>query len=84
MLGFSLLITLVHRPLVRRIHHAGVLIVRRRVGNAGVLQFFGNNDLTTLEWTSKRLGATTLACIHRRRSRNQGACTRTLPVFELS
>ena len=30
------------------------------MGNAGVLQFFGNNDLTTLEWISKRLGATTL------------------------
>ena len=30
------------------------------MGNAGVLQFFGNNDLTTLEWISKRLGATTI------------------------
>jgi len=30
------------------------------MGNAGVLQFFGNNDLTTLEWVSKRLGTTTL------------------------
>lgn len=28
--------------------------------NAGVLQFFGNSDLTTLEWISKRLGETTL------------------------
>lgn len=26
------------------------------VGNAGVLQFFGNTDLTTLEWISKRMG----------------------------
>jgi type IV secretion system protein VirD4 len=25
-----------------------------------VLQFFGNNDLTTLEWVSKRLGSTTI------------------------
>lgn len=30
------------------------------MGNAGVLQFFGNNDLTTLEWISKRLGVTTI------------------------
>lgn len=30
------------------------------VGNAGVLQFFGNNDLTTLDWISKRLGQTTI------------------------
>ena len=28
------------------------------LGNAGVLQFFGNNDLTTLEWISKRCGRT--------------------------
>jgi type IV secretion system protein VirD4 len=26
------------------------------LGNAGVLQFFGNNDLTTLDWISKRCG----------------------------
>lgn len=30
------------------------------LGNAGVLQFFGNSDLTTLEWISKRLGQTTI------------------------
>ena len=30
------------------------------LGNAGILQFFGNNDLTTLEWISKRLGKTTI------------------------
>lgn len=30
------------------------------LGNAGVLQFFGNNDLTTLEWISKRCGRTTI------------------------
>lgn len=30
------------------------------MGNAGTLQFFGNNDLTTLEWISKRLGSTTI------------------------
>jgi len=28
------------------------------MGNAGVLQFFGNSDLTTLEWICKRLGKT--------------------------
>lgn len=28
------------------------------LGNAGVMQFFGNSDLTTLEWISKRLGKT--------------------------
>lgn len=26
------------------------------LGNAGMLQFFGNSDMTTLEWISKRLG----------------------------
>ena len=26
------------------------------LGNAGILQFFGNNDLTTLDWISKRCG----------------------------
>jgi type IV secretion system protein VirD4 len=30
------------------------------MANAGVLQFFGNSDLTTLEWISKRLGSTTI------------------------
>jgi len=30
------------------------------MGNAGVLQFFGNADLTTLDWISKRLGETTI------------------------
>lgn len=30
------------------------------LGNAGVLQFFGNNDTTTLEHISKRLGKTTM------------------------
>lgn len=28
------------------------------LGNAGVLQFFGNSDYTTLDWISKRLGDT--------------------------
>ena len=26
------------------------------LGNAGILQFFGNSDMTTLEWLSKRMG----------------------------
>jgi len=30
------------------------------LGNAGVLQFFGNNDTTTLEYISKRLGKTSM------------------------
>lgn len=30
------------------------------LGNSGVLQFFGNNDLTTLEFLQKRLGKTAL------------------------
>jgi type IV secretion system protein VirD4 len=30
------------------------------LGNAGVVQFFGNSDMTTLEWISKRLGQTTI------------------------
>ena len=28
------------------------------MGNAGILQFFGNNDLTTTEYISKKLGKT--------------------------
>jgi type IV secretion system protein VirD4 len=30
------------------------------LGNAGLLQFFGNTDLGTLEWLSKRCGSTTI------------------------
>ena len=30
------------------------------LGNAGILQFFGNNDLTTLEWIVKRCGKTAI------------------------
>lgn len=30
------------------------------LGNAGVLQFFGNSDMRTLEWISNRLGETTI------------------------
>ena len=30
------------------------------LGNAGVVQVFGNSDLTTLEWVSKKLGDTTV------------------------
>jgi type IV secretion system protein VirD4 len=33
------------------------------MGNAGVVQFFGNNDLTTLEWISKRLDKTTIETV---------------------
>lgn len=30
------------------------------MGNCGILQFFGNSDMQTLEWISKRLGQTTV------------------------
>ena len=30
------------------------------LGNAGILQFYGNSDLTTLEWISQRLGTTSV------------------------
>jgi type IV secretion system protein VirD4 len=33
------------------------------MGNAGLIQFFGNNDLTTLEYISKRLGKSTLLTV---------------------
>lgn len=39
------------------------------MGNAGLLQFFGNNDLTTLEYVSKRLGRSTIVQV------NQGEVT---------
>lgn len=35
------------------------------LANSGIVQVFGNSDLTTLEWVSKRLG-TTLVQLHRR------------------
>ena len=34
------------------------------LGNAGVLQFFANNDLTTLEWISKRCGNVSIRVRH--------------------
>jgi type IV secretion system protein VirD4 len=33
------------------------------MGNAGVVQFFGNNDLSTLEWISKRLDKTSIEVV---------------------
>lgn len=35
------------------------------LGNAGVLQFFGNSDVFTLEWIAKRLGKTSLIVTRR-------------------
>ena len=35
------------------------------LGNAGIVQFFGNNDTFTLEWISKRLGKTSLIVTRR-------------------
>lgn len=48
------------------------------MGNAGVLQFFGNSDLETLNWISKRLGNTTVltqshSYVGREASERQGA-----------
>ena len=48
------------------------------MGNAGVLQFFGNSDLETLTWISKRLGDTTVVTqshshVGRDASERQGA-----------
>ena len=36
------------------------------LGNAGVLQFFGNNDLTTLEWISRFCGKTSIQTIQKK------------------
>jgi len=33
------------------------------LGNAGILQFFGNNDMATLEWISKRCGTTSFETV---------------------
>lgn len=63
------------------------------MGNAGILQFFGNNDLTTLEWVSKRLGTTTIEQLSSsrvgpkaRESGTMGAgesyAPRTVPILE--
>ena len=35
------------------------------LGNAGILQFFGNSDITTLELIEKRLGQTTISVAHK-------------------
>ena len=35
------------------------------LGNAGIVQFFGNNDLTTLEWISKRCGKTSIKTLRK-------------------
>lgn len=43
------------------------------LGNAGVLQFFANADMTTLEWLSKRLGQTEV--IRETKGRSETATT---------
>lgn len=43
------------------------------LGNAGVLQFFANSDLTTLEWLSKRMGQVEL--IRETRGSSEAATT---------
>ena len=35
------------------------------LGNAGIVQCFGNNDLTTLEWISKRCGKTSILTLRK-------------------
>ena len=35
------------------------------LGNAGIVQFFGNNDLTTLEWIGKRCGRTAIKTLRK-------------------
>lgn len=45
------------------------------MGNAGVLQFFGNNDVTTLEFIERRLGKTTIR-VRREHEVNQEARNR--------
>lgn len=35
------------------------------LGNAGIVQCFGNSDLTTLEWISKRLGRTSIQTVRK-------------------
>lgn len=35
------------------------------LGNAGIVQCFGNNDLTTLEWISKRCGKTSIETLRK-------------------
>ncbi|GJL65872.1 MAG: hypothetical protein NPIRA05_08430 [Nitrospirales bacterium] len=50
-------------PILQDLGHLEALYKERWqtfVGNAGVLQFFGNNDVKTLEYISKRLGQTSL------------------------
>ena len=44
------------------------------MGNCGILQFFGNSDMQTLEWISKRLGQTTVTSSS---SRNPAYSSRT-------
>jgi type IV secretion system protein VirD4 len=62
------------------------------MGNAGVLQFFGNNDLTTLEWVSKRLGSTTIEVMaqsittaeqEKTGARGESYSTQTVKVMEV-
>lgn len=44
------------------------------MGNAGLMQFFGNNDMTTLEYLSKRVGKSTIVQISQAEvSMQQGA-----------
>jgi len=47
------------------------------LGNAGTLTFFGNTDLTTLEWLTKRMGQTEITIVDTSTSRTQTQGTAT-------
>lgn len=59
------------------------------LGNAGVLQFFGNNDTTTLEHIQRRLGKTSIivsrlaATTHEQRKQGGGGHSSGLEVHDL-
>ena len=53
-------------------------------GNAGILQFFGNNDLTTLEYVSRRLGKTRIEVARQGevgRNRRRRDCRGVIPAW---
>ncbi len=52
------------------------------MGNAGIIQFFGNNDLTTLDFIEKRLGKTSLK-VRRESYGQQGASSSDAFSYEI-
>lgn len=53
------------------------------MGNAGVLQFFGNNDVKTLEYISRRLGKTTVLVSSHSQGGSGGGLSRSPQVMDL-